>query len=328
MAGTELAPESVQEMDVGPPITVPPAAAPLAPAESEPQAAEASARLYLWLPPAERHSSKSAASAPPKTTRRSIPSFLNLGLPAATVLALHVARYEIRSRYARSVLGSLWITVQQALFVGVAALVFPAVFNVPVASYITYFAVSLLLWSFMSSCILESMDSLTANGPMIKDRGFSPEVFLLSVFFKNLLVSAHALAIPVLLIVGLQVGSVEGLVLALPGLISILVFTGAMSYSAGLLAARYRDLKRLSESIIQLAFLVTPILWQRDFIGGHSTLIVDLNPLAHLFNAWRQPLLEGRIALDSLAVSALITSLVVFAALVMRRRVTRVAIWV
>lgn len=336
VAGAVPAPGSANSPeDVAPPLAILPSARPsVAQMETAPEENEPATRLYARSPVLVPASSKPTAVAAPVASigisqvLKMVASSASRRLPTGILLSVHVARYEIRSRYARSVLGSWWITLQQALFVGVAALVFSAVFKVPVAVYIPYFAISLLFWSFMSACVLESMDALTANGPMIKDRGFSPEVFLFSVVSRNLLVSAHALPISVLLIVGMQAESAVGFLLALPGLILFLVSTAAISYSAGFLAARYRDLKRLSESIIQLAFLVTPILWQPAFVGERNAFVVDLNPLAHVFNAWRQPLLDGTFAPTSFAVSALIAALAIFMALLVRRRMLQIAVWV
>ncbi|HMQ57187.1 MAG TPA: ABC transporter permease [Rhizobiaceae bacterium] len=246
----------------------------------------------------------------------------------AVTLALYIARSDIRSRYARSVLGSFWITVQQAIFVGVAAAVFPAVFGAPLESYVPFFAVSLLMWTFFSTALLESMDTLSANAAMIKDRGFSPSVFLLATFFKGIMMTAHAAPVPILLALWFGAVPFAGFLQALPGLAFFFITAAGAAYGLGLAAARFRDLKRLMESVIQLAFLVTPILWQPHFVRERSSLIVDVNPLAHLFIAWRQPLLGDGPNLFSLAMAALVALAAVAFAWAMSRAMSRIALWV
>lgn len=253
---------------------------------------------------------------------------MNSGISTEVRLSFHLARSEIISRYARSILGSFWVTVQQALYVGFAGLVFHKVFNVTPASYLPYFAISLLFWNFLSGSVLDSMDALPANAPMVKDRGFPPQVFLFTAFVRNVLVSAHALPVPVGLFLIYGGPSPTGLLLALPGLISFLVATAAVSYVLGIYAVRYRDLKRLIESILQIAFLVTPILWKPSFVAGHRVPIIYANPLSHLFDAWRQPLLGGQLPLDSLAISVAIALLCLLAALLARREVPTIAVWI
>lgn len=253
---------------------------------------------------------------------------MKLGFLTEVRLSFYLARSEITSRYARSILGSFWMTVQQALYVGFAGLVFHKVFNVTPASYLPYFAISYLFWNFLSASILDSMEALPANASMIKDRGFAPEVFLFAAFIRNMLVSAHALPVPVALFLLYGGPSPAGVALALPGLISFLVAIAAVSYILGLFAVRYRDLKRLVESVLQIAFLVTPILWKPNFIAGHHVLIIYANPLSHLFDAWRQPLLAGELPLDSLALSLAISALCALAALVARREIGSIAIWI
>lgn len=125
---------------------------------------------------------------------------MNPGFLTAVLLSFRVARSEIASRYARSVLGSFWVTLQQALYVATAGLLFHRVFNVTLADYLPFFAVSLLFWNFLSNTLLESMEALSANAPMVKDRGFSPDIFLFAAFGRNVLISAHALPVPAVLI--------------------------------------------------------------------------------------------------------------------------------
>jgi lipopolysaccharide transport system permease protein len=252
---------------------------------------------------------------------------MNSNVFTAVLLAFHLARAEISSRYARSSLGSFWVTVQQALYVGFAGVVFHQVFDMTLASYLPYFAISLLFWNFLSSAVLDSMEALPANAPMIKDRGFAPDIFLFAAFLRNILVSAHALPVPVGLFIVFGGVSPGGFILALPGFVSFFAATAGISYVLGIFAARYRDFKRLVESILQIAFLVTPIIWKPSFVAGQAAVVYG-NPLAHLLDAWRQPLLEGTLPVDSLAISWAIALFSLLAAALVRRTTARIVIWI
>jgi ABC-type polysaccharide/polyol phosphate export permease len=51
----------------------------------------------------------------------------------------------------------------------------------------------------------------------------------------------------------------------------------------------------LITNIIQISMLITPIFWAPDFLkGGARLLFVDFNPLHHLIDIVRDPLL-GRV---------------------------------
>jgi lipopolysaccharide transport system permease protein len=253
---------------------------------------------------------------------------MNSSTFTAALLAFHVARSEILSRYARSVLGSFWVTLQQALYVATAGLLFHKVFNVSMADYLPFFAVSLLFWNFLSNTLLESMDALSANAPMVKDRGFSPDIFLFAAFGRNVLISAHALPVPAVLIATLSGCSLGNFLLALPGLASFLVATASVSYVLGLVAVRYRDFKRLIESVLQVAFLVTPILWKPSFVADQRIAIIYANPLVYLFDAWRQPLVEGTFSPVTLALSVAIALVCFLAAVLAHRQVSKIAVWI
>jgi lipopolysaccharide transport system permease protein len=59
---------------------------------------------------------------------------------------------------------------------------------------------------------------------------------------------------------------------------------------AGLLSARFRDLPQIIAAIMQIAFYVTPIIFRPVALTRFS-LIVRLNPLAHLIELVRAPLI-------------------------------------
>lgn len=253
---------------------------------------------------------------------------MRVEIPQNLSIALHIARAEIRSRYARSVLGSFWITLQLGLFVGVAGFVFPGIFGARVEEYVPFFAVSLLFWGVFSAAVIESQDALSANGPLIRDRGFSPEIFLYAAFLRNLVTAAHALVVPVFVIALFAATTPAWVLMALPGMLLFLVIAAAATYILGILGARFRDLKRACEALMQIAFLVTPILWQPAFAQGRSRIVLDINPLAHMFMAWRQPLLTGEMAWTSLGVAAGLALLSLLLALVLARRIPGLAIWI
>ena len=87
------------------------------------------------------------------------------------------------------------------------------------------------------------------------------------------------------------------LLLAIPGL-ALLVINGVwVSMFFGIIATRYRDVAPLLDSLIQLLFYVTPIVWMTDILtaqGGDvasRARIAQLNPLYHYMEVFRSPLI-------------------------------------
>jgi ABC-2 type transport system permease protein len=68
-----------------------------------------------------------------------------------------------------------------------------------------------------------------------------------------------------------------------------------VSLCFGILATRYRDIGPLLNSVVQLLFFMTPIIWNESTLkqqgAGSYTKIIQLNPLLHYLDIVRAPLL-------------------------------------
>src|SRR5262249_34946169 len=128
-----------------------------------------------------------------------------------------------------------------------------------------------------------------------------------------------------LVVFGLWPGAAA--LLAIPGL-SILCLNGVwIGLLLGLLSARFRDIPYMIASVIQILFLLTPILWSADQIA--NKLIGQLHPSHHLIEVMRAPLLGNVPAPATWAVALGVTALgwVVTLAFFVRFR-ERIAYWI
>jgi lipopolysaccharide transport system permease protein len=73
-------------------------------------------------------------------------------------------------------------------------------------------------------------------------------------------------------------------------LISLLAFGYFLAVGLSPRGVRFRDLPQAVASVMQIGFFVTPVIWQRGQ-GRLSSDFVDLNPLYHLMEIIRAPLL-------------------------------------
>jgi len=91
------------------------------------------------------------------------------------------------------------------------------------------------------------------------------------------------------------------------GLFVLMIFT----FFAGILASwvfdRFRFLRALLPQLLFLAFLITPVIWQKEQLGD-SHWVADLNPLSHLLEIVRAPLLESSFPWGSQAVVIAVTA--------------------
>ncbi|MBC6983721.1 ABC transporter permease [Caulobacter sp. 17J80-11] len=243
-------------------------------------------------------------------------------------LASHLSWSDIRLRYTRAVLGPWWITLNVLAMVGGVGFVYSRLFGVPINQFLPFFAVGIVMWTFFVSTVSEGAWSLIGGAAYIKDRGVPPEVFVWQAVIRNLIILAHTAPVGVLAMLVFGQGSVAGALMAVPGLILFVLATAFTAMIVAPAAARWRDLIRIIESGLFLLFVVSPVLWDLSIAKSQNAAFLRLNPMLHLLEAWRHPLMKGVMDWTALGVSAAVTGLLGLGALYARTRLKYAAFWI
>ena len=97
----------------------------------------------------------------------------------------------------------------------------------------------------------------------------------------------------------------------------------------GILCARFRDIPQIVTTLVQMAFLLTPVIWREDMLSGRALLVPMLNPFRHYLDIARAPLLGETPSALSWGVVAVCTLIgVAVAAGLFARCRHRIAYWV
>lgn len=261
-----------------------------------------------------------ASSATDRASRK-------IGLLDAVQIAATLAWSDMRHRYVRSLLGPFWISIQMAITVAVLGSVIGGLSGASVSSRLPMLALSMTVWTFLNSALLDATTALQNSASLIKDRALPPVVFLLQCTFRQGLFALHNACVPLILWLVLTPRHFSTAAAALPGLALLIVCTFGLSLVLGGLATRYRDLKPIIESTLTLAFLSSPIIWTPEIVSPHST-IMQLNPLTHLFAVWREPLLGGHAATTSVVYVLVCTAALLIASVVTVHNLRKAAFWI
>lgn len=241
---------------------------------------------------------------------------------------------DIKQRYRRSVLGPLWISVTMAVVATAMGILYGALFGEDIATFLPYVATGLLIWYFISGCILEGSEVFIANEGLIR---FLPAPLSLHIYrlvWRQSLFFVHNLVVWVVLIVIFPQPLSWSLLLAIPAF-GLLVLNGLwISVLTGIVATRFRDIPPIIASLSQLLFFMTPIVWQYETLLRNPAVaerarIAELNPVMHFVEILRQPMLGQEIAWRHWYIAGAITVVGIVAALVcLRNYRSRVAYWV
>lgn len=241
---------------------------------------------------------------------------------------------DIKQRYRRSVLGPLWISVTMAVVATAMGILYGALFGEDITTFLPYVATGLLIWYFISGCILEGSEVFIANEGLIR---FLPAPLSLHIYrlvWRQSLFFVHNLVVWVVLIVIFPQPLGWSLLLAIPAFL-LLVLNGAwISVLTGIIATRFRDIPPIIASLSQLLFFMTPIVWQYETLLRNPAVaerarIAELNPVMHFVEILRQPMLGHEIVWRHWYIAGAITVVGIAAALVcLRNYRSRVAYWV
>lgn len=241
---------------------------------------------------------------------------------------------DIKQRYRRSVLGPLWISVTMAVVATAMGILYGALFGEDIKTFLPYVATGLLIWYFISGCILEGSEVFIANEGLIR---FLPAPLSLHIYrlvWRQSLFFVHNLVVWVVLIVIFPQPLSWSLLLAIPAFL-LLVLNGAwISVLTGIIATRFRDIPPIIASLSQLLFFMTPIVWQYETLLRNPAVaerarIAELNPVMHFVEILRQPMLGHEIVWRHWYIAGAITVVGIAAALVcLRNYRSRVAYWV
>lgn len=207
-------------------------------------------------------------------------------------LALALARLDIRNRYRGSVLGPFWLTLSTAIMVSCIGLLYAQLFQMPLAAYLPFLTVSLLIWNMIAQTVSDACTSLISAAGVIRQLPLPYTVHVLRFVLRNAIIAAHNL--PLILVVFLIFGVMPGWggLMALAGLGLVAVNAFAIGMLLGMICARFRDVQQIVASVMQLAFFLSPVLWKPELLKEMQVLL-PLNPFYVLMQTVRGPLLEG-----------------------------------
>nr|WP_028928788.1 ABC transporter permease [Pseudonocardia asaccharolytica] len=241
---------------------------------------------------------------------------------------------DIKQRYRRSVLGPLWISISMAVIATAMGILYGALFQEQIETFLPYVAVGLLIWNFISGCILEGSEVFIANEGLIR---FLPAPLSLHVYrlvWRQTLFFLHNLVVWVILMIIFPHPLGWTTLVALPAFAVLVANGGWIAILTGIIATRFRDIPPIIASVTQLVFFMTPIVWSYERLVSNPAVaerarLAELNPALHFVEIMRQPMLGDPIVLRHWYVVGVITIVGWAAALVcLRNYRARVAYWV
>ena len=236
--------------------------------------------------------------------------------------------HDIRQRYRRSKLGPFWLTISLGVMIGALSGLYAGLFKVDGVRYLPHVAIGFVIWSFISGLINEGCNAFIDGQGSIKQVRLPMSVYVYRVVWRNMIILSHnfLIVVAVVLLFGIRPG--WNVLLAIPA-IGVLCLNGVWAgLLLGLVSARFRDVPLIIINAMQIAFFMTPIMWQPELLPS-GALVVAFNPFFHAIEIVRAPLMGTAPPLLSwLAVFATMLAGTALAFILYVRYRCRITYWV
>ena len=204
---------------------------------------------------------------------------------------------DVAVRYKQTVIGAAWALIRPFLTMIVFTVIFGKLANLPsvgTAPYAIMVFAGMLPWTFFSSALSDSSNSLVGNANLIG-----------KVYFPRLIVPMAAVGVALVdftinfvMMVALMIWYrfLPGWqIVLLPGFVVLALLAGL---GPGLwltaLNVKYRDVRYIIPFMVQLGLYASPVGYSSDIIPQQWRLLYSLNPVVGVIDGFRWCILGGQ----------------------------------
>lgn len=211
-------------------------------------------------------------------------------------LALTLGWLDIRLRYRGSMLGPFWLTISTAVMVGALGVLYSQLFKIDVTTYLPFLALSQVLWGFLGSIVSESCTAFTDVEGVIRSVRMPFFVFCIRTLIRNAIALAHNIVVIVAVFAIYPITPSWEVLQAIPGVAIWGIDALALALLLGGFCARFRDIQPIVNSVMQIAFFLTPVIWKPDQLSQNKQDLLPFNPFFDLLEIVRGPILATPVS--------------------------------
>lgn len=209
-------------------------------------------------------------------------------------LLYQVTKRDLLLRYKQTIMGFAWSVFMPLLNTAIFSVIFTRVAPIDAGVPYPVFAYcGLWVWNFFSGALKFAVNSLTGNPNLVSKVYFPREIFPIASVIVSLVdfVAASVPLVAMMIYYKIPVGPA---LVCLPLIIAAQVLlTIALALLLAMWNLFYRDVKYLFEVVISVAMFATPVVYPAELLGGKLGMIVRLNPMTPIIEAYRSVILRA-----------------------------------
>lgn len=200
---------------------------------------------------------------------------------------------DIKVRYKQTALGVAWVVLQPLLTTFVFTLLFGKLGKIPSDGipYPLFYLSALLPWMYFSTTLTNSSNSLVANANLITKVYFPRAILPSSSAISGLVDFAIGCIVLVGLMLYYRVAPGWEILMWPLLIVHLVILSTGVSMILAALNVKYRDVKYTLPFLVQLWLFVTPVIYPTSIIPERFRLLLALNPLSGVIDAFRASLI-------------------------------------
>ncbi|ENO3939848.1 ABC transporter permease [Aeromonas veronii] len=204
-------------------------------------------------------------------------------------MAIYFAWGDTRARYRRSLLGPFWMVLTSAISVAGLGFLWSLIFKEPPEKIVPSLTIGLVVWQFLSSCIIESPSIFYRNAHFIRNIKTPYFVFILHVLLRQVINLAHNFIVIVVVLIYFSIPLNENQLLIVPGFALVILNLCWVTLLMALIGARFRDFEQIVVAFMPLFFFMSPVIFRPSQLSMAQE-ILWLNPFSYLITLIRDPI--------------------------------------
>lgn len=208
----------------------------------------------------------------------------------------HLVLSDLRAKWRRSFMGMSWSVIQPLGMTVLLSIVFSRLFHTNIILYAPYILSGIIVWEFIGGSLTGGTLAFVHADTYIKQCKHPLAIYTLRLILTNLIVLSLAslvLLVWTLLVLPQNFGWSWLSILTFFPLVVILIWP--LSTLLAYIGTRFRDVQHAMGLILQLIWFISPVYFEvKMFRNGGMNGLVDYNPVYHLLQIIRAPLLDGQ----------------------------------
>lgn len=206
-----------------------------------------------------------------------------------------MARFALMADARRYFLGYLWWILEPLLYVAVFYFVFGQLLGTREPDYLTFLVVGKLAFIWFSKSLNQASNSILLNRGLIAQRNLPKALFPLAVVQEGLYKQAAVFVLMLCLVLLDDYGIKPSWLWLLPVILAQYLLITACALAAALIVCLQRDFVMVINLGVVFLLFVSGVFWDVNSISDPwlAELLLTVNPMAFLLDAYRQILMEG-----------------------------------